>query len=117
MLEYHIVADAMLDMFFLAHNLFVNKLTESHDQKQLASFTDFFDFQNILCAGMEILVDKISMFNQHHVWRASTTIVYPLATADSARNFANIEKYVTNAGNDLDLNFIRLVLSLNIDLN
>ena len=67
MSEHHTVADAILDMFFLAHNLFVNELTELCGQKQLASFTDFFDSQNILCAGMKMLADKISMFNQHHV--------------------------------------------------
>ena len=115
--EHHTVADAILDMFFLACNLFVNELTESHDQEQLASFTDFFDSQNILCADMKMLADKISTFNQHHVQQTDTTIVYLLVTADSARNFADIKKYVTNAENNLDLNFMRLVLSLNIDLN
>ena len=57
---------------------------------------------------MKMLADKISMFNQHHVWQTDIIIVYSLATADSARNFADIEKYVINAENDLDLNFMSL---------
>ena len=33
MSEYHIIVNVMLDMFFLAHNLFIDELTELHDQK------------------------------------------------------------------------------------
>ena len=66
---------------------------------------------------MKMLADKISMFNQHHVQQTDIIIIYSLVIADSTRNFADIKKYVINAENNLDLNFIKLVLSLNIDLN
>ncbi len=64
---HHTVADATLDMFLLAHNLFADELAEPRSQGQLAGFMAFFDSQNILHAGMEMLADKISVFNQHHV--------------------------------------------------
>ena len=46
-----------------------------------------------------------------HVRRAGATTVYPFATADSARDFANIEAYVANTGDDLDLDPTGLDLS------
>ena len=100
MFEHHTIANTILDIFFLTCNLFVNELTESHDQKQLASFTDFFNFQDILHADMKMLTDKINMFNQHHIQQADTTIIYSLAIADSARNFADIKKYMINVKNN-----------------
>ena len=115
--EHHTVADATLNMFLLAHNLFADELVKLHSQKQLAGFTAFFNFQNILHAGMEMLADKISMFNQHHVQQTDVTVVYSFATTDSAESFTDIEKYVVNAENNLDLNSIELDLSLNMNLN
>jgi len=67
MLEHHIIVNAILNMFFLACNLFIDELIELCDQKQLASFTGFFDFQDILHADMKMLADKISTFNQYHI--------------------------------------------------
>ncbi len=117
MSEHYIIINIILNMFFLACNLFVDELTKLHNQKQLANFINFFDFQNIFHADMKILANKINMFNQHHVQQIDIIIIYSFATADSARNFADIKKYVINAENNFDFNFMRLILNLNIDLN
>jgi hypothetical protein len=64
---------------------------------------------------MEILADKVTTFNQHHVRRAGTTIAYPLATADSAGDFADIEAYAANTGDDLDPTGLNLGLDMDLD--
>ncbi len=114
---HHTVADAILDMSFLAHNLFIDGLAEPRNKEQLAGFTGFFDSRDILREGMNILAEKVGIFNQHHVQRTGIAIIYPSVTADSAGNFADIEEYVANAENDLGLNSMGLELSLDTDLN
>jgi hypothetical protein len=64
-----------------------------------------------------IRADKVGTFNQHHVRRAGATIAYPLATADSAGDFADIEAYVVNTGNDLDLDLDPSGLDLSLDMD
>jgi len=93
----HTNADATLDIFVLARNLFVDGLAEPRNQQQLASLSDVFDSQDIFQVGMDKLAEKVDAFNKHNIRRPKVSD-YPDDEADveseEATGFADASEYI-----------------------
>lgn len=106
----HTIADTALDIFLVARTLFVGELAEPRNTTQLASFTALFDSFDIFRAGMSVLAKNVRTFNRLHVHQGSIATPYPSSAPDnlnvnltsSSDDFADIEEYAANAGEELD---------------
>lgn len=102
---HHTIADAALDMFLLAHTLFISELAEPRSADLLASSTQPFDSSDIFDVGMKVLPKYVSIFNKHHVRQPQGCIPMPYPSEQPScgyENFADIVEYAATAGEELD---------------
>ena len=65
----HTTAPTLLEIFFLARNLFLGDLAEPRSAERLAGHSRVFDSDDILQIGMDKLAEKVEYFNSHYVYR------------------------------------------------
>jgi len=103
----HTSADAGLDIFMLARNLFISDLAAPRDKEVLARYSSgFYTSPDILKDGMQVLASKVEAFNQNHVRSEDIAMAYPSIREDGTSDFADIEEYVNSNEDGVDLDAI-----------